>query len=46
VSLVTSKQKNLIKEILILLWWNILAFLAITALVGNQFNVPGVYGQL
>ena len=41
-----SKKIKLIKELVVLLWWNVLAFLAITALVGNQFNLMGVYGQL
>ncbi len=40
------KNKELVKDILWLLWWNLLAYLAITALVGNQFNIQGVYGQL
>ena len=41
-----TKKVALAKELLYLLWWNLLAYLAITALVGNQFNVQGVYGQL
>jgi hypothetical protein len=40
------KKKSLAKELFWLVWWNLLAYLAITALVGNQFNVQGVYGQL
>jgi hypothetical protein len=41
-----SKRKKLVKEFLTLLWWNVLAYLALTALVGSQFNLEGVYGQL
>ena len=40
------KQTNKIKEFCILIFWNLMFFLALNAVVGSQYNVAGVYGLL
>lgn len=36
--------KKSTKEILVLLAWNIIFYLAFSTLTGNMYNVAGVYG--
>jgi hypothetical protein len=38
------KKNSAAKEIMTLLWWNFLFYLAYSTLLGSQFNIAGVYG--